>query len=78
VLVAVVVALELALGPPPGVEDAEVDEVVIDVVGVVAALEAACFELPHPTSSSAAPASAEMCAEGLTFRSINADYLAWR
>jgi hypothetical protein len=50
-----------------GVDDADVDDVVIEVVGVVAAGDEACFELPQAPSRTAATVTARDSAESLTF-----------
>jgi hypothetical protein len=61
---AVVVVL---VGAVEAVDEADVDDVVIDVVGVVAAAVEVCFELPHAATRSPAIATARNCAESLTF-----------
>jgi hypothetical protein len=55
------------LGTVEAVDEADVDEVVIDVVGVVAAAVEVRFELPQAPSTSPAEITANTCAESLTF-----------
>ena len=67
---AAVDVLATLVAVPLAVEDADVDDVVIDVVGVVAGaaeVDDVRFEPPHPATTAAASATAQNCAESLTF-----------